>query len=141
MVGDLKREHFLHLLAPGFGDVAFHALVDALLSGINAGDIGQHFPSSDEKWRDQPSEEFLSYAMELVSVRGARINHIDLTIICNKPKISEFRDAMRDNTSRITCVPKKMISIKGTTSDGLGFTGRGEGIAAIVTVTMVIDDE
>tara|TARA_Y100000588_G_scaffold288831_1_gene307316 strand:- start:3856 stop:5022 length:1167 start_codon:yes stop_codon:yes gene_type:complete len=131
----------LGLIGHSDADVALHALVDALLSGIDRGDIGQHFPSNEEKWRDQPSEEFLSYTMKLVNENGAKINHIDITVICNQPRISEFRDVMRDKLSQIVGISRKRISIKGTTTDGLGFAGRGEGIAVQATVTMIIDNE
>lgn len=129
------------LLGHSDADVALHALVDALLSGIDSGDIGQHFPSNEERWRDRPSEDFLSYTMKLVSENGAKINHIDMTFICNEPRISEFREAMRNKLSKIMGISKKRISLKGTTTDGLGFTGRGEGIAVQATVTMIVYNE
>jgi len=129
------------LIGHSDADVALHALVDALLSGIDGGDIGQHFPSNEEKWRNRASDEFLSYTMKLVNENSVKINHIDMTVICNEPRISEFRDAMRNKLSQLVNVSKKRISIKGTTTDGLGFTGRGEGIAVQATVTMVVDNE
>ena len=129
------------LIGHSDADVALHALVDALLSGINRGDIGQHFPSSEEKWKGQSSKKFLLYAMELVHACRTKVNHIDLTIICNQPRISEFRGVMRDNIREMTGVSEKRISIKGTTTDGLGFTGRGEGIAVQATVTMLVEND
>jgi 2-C-methyl-D-erythritol 4-phosphate cytidylyltransferase/2-C-methyl-D-erythritol 2,4-cyclodiphosphate synthase len=123
------------------GDVAIHAIVDALLGGIGYGDIGEHFSSDTEEWKNQTSDHFLSYAIRLLDARSAHISHLDLTLICNKPRISEFRDVMRNRLAKIMGISFKKINIKGTTTDGLGFTGRGEGIAAQATVTLIVDDD
>ena len=123
------------------GDVAIHAIVDALLGGISDGDIGKYFSSDTEKWKNQTSDYFLTYAVGLLNARDACITHVDLIVICNKPRISEHRDAMRSSLAKIMGINLKNISIKGTTTDGLGFTGRGEGIAAQATVTLLVDDD
>lgn len=117
-------------------DVALHALTDALLGTICAGDIGMHFPPTDEKWRGVDSSLFLKHAHDLVLKQNGKITHCDLTIICERPKIAPYRDAMRRRIADILFIPLNYVSVKATTTEGLGFTGRKEGIAvqAIVTV-------
>jgi len=141
MLGGIRIPFDKGLVGHSDGDVAIHAIVDALLGGISDGDIGKYFPSNTEEWKNQTSDHFLSYAVGLLDARGARITHVDLILICNKPRISEFRDAMRTKLAKIMGINLKKISIKGTTTDGLGFTGRGEGIAAQATVTLLVDDD
>ena len=113
------------------GDVAIHSVVDAILGAISMGDIGQHFPSTEDKWKNCNSKLFLEQVMELLQTVGGKVIHLDLTIICNAPNISRFRNPMRTQMSEIMDIPVETISIKATTTDGLGFTGRGEGIAAV----------
>jgi 2-C-methyl-D-erythritol 4-phosphate cytidylyltransferase/2-C-methyl-D-erythritol 2,4-cyclodiphosphate synthase len=116
-------------------DVAMHALTDAIFGAMGAGDIGEHFPPTDEKWRDAPSSIFLQGAMDMLRERGGRLVNLDLTIICEKPKIGPHREAMRENLAAIMQIGKERVSIKATTSEKLGFTGRGEGIAAQAIIT------
>ncbi len=111
-------------------DAPMHALTDAILGAIAAGDIGSHFPPSDERWRGAASSEFLKYAATLVSDQGGRIDNVDVTIICEKPKIGPHRDAMCQKLADILGISATSVSVKATTTEQLGFTGRGEGIAA-----------
>jgi 2-C-methyl-D-erythritol 4-phosphate cytidylyltransferase / 2-C-methyl-D-erythritol 2,4-cyclodiphosphate synthase len=117
-------------------DVGLHALTDALLGTIADGDIGVHFPPSDERWRGAPSDLFLKDAAERLAARGGVIVHIDLTFICEAPRIGPYRDAMRVKLGEILGLALSQISVKATTNEGLGFIGRGEGIAAMATATV-----
>lgn len=117
-------------------DVALHAITDALLGAIAEGDIGSHFPPSDPQWRGAPSRVFLEHAASLVAGQNGSIGNIDLTIICEAPKVGPHRDAMRHSLSDILNIEVGRISVKATTTEKLGFTGRGEGIAAQAAVTV-----
>ncbi|GGY40225.1 bifunctional enzyme IspD/IspF [Parvularcula lutaonensis] len=119
-------------------DVGMHALTDAIYGALAEGDIGQHFPPSDEQWRGAPSEVFLRHAAELVKKRGGRILHTDVTLICEAPKVGPHREAMRGALAEIMGISLDRVAVKATTTEKLGFTGRGEGIAAqaLVTVTL-----
>ena len=117
-------------------DVGLHAITDALLGAIGEGDIGSHFPPSEAKWRDADSSQFLRHATELVGRRGGEIRHLDVTLICEAPKIGPHREAMRARVAEIAGVGIDRVSVKATTTEGLGFTGRGEGIAAQATATV-----
>ncbi len=122
---------FTHgLVGHSDADVGLHALVDAILGAIGAGDIGMHFPPDDRKWQGADSSRFLLHAYELLKNRGGEIIHLDLTLICERPKISEHRQAMRTHISQLLKLDEDRVSIKATTTEKLGFTGRGEGIAA-----------
>lgn len=118
-------------------DVALHALTDALLGAIGEGDIGLHFSDTDTKWKDADSSIFVKYAVDLIKEKKCIISNIDLTIICEYPKVNKYRQEMMDNLSRLLGIPTADINVKGTTTEHLGFTGRGEGIAsqAIATVS------
>ncbi|MCC3306069.1 bifunctional 2-C-methyl-D-erythritol 4-phosphate cytidylyltransferase/2-C-methyl-D-erythritol 2,4-cyclodiphosphate synthase [Sneathiella sp. HT1-7] len=117
-------------------DVALHALTDALLGAIGAGDIGLHFPPTDAKWKGASSDLFLRHAADLVGKKGGVINHVDLTIICEAPRIGPHRVAMQKRIAETLRIDAERVSIKGTTTEKLGFTGRGEGIAAQAVVTV-----
>ena len=117
-------------------DVALHALTDAMLGAIAAGDIGDHFPPSDPQWRGAASSIFLRHAARLVVARGGRITSVDLTIICEEPRIGPHRAAMRAQLAELLQIDVQRISVKATTTEGLGFTGRGEGIAAQAIVSV-----
>ncbi|MEJ2125783.1 MAG: bifunctional 2-C-methyl-D-erythritol 4-phosphate cytidylyltransferase/2-C-methyl-D-erythritol 2,4-cyclodiphosphate synthase [Alphaproteobacteria bacterium] len=119
-------------------DVALHALTDALLGAIGAGDIGQHFPPSDARWKGAASSQFLAHALELLRARGGRIINVDITIICERPKVGPFREAMRARIKAILGVEKDRVSVKATTTEGLGFAGRREGIAAMASVSVAV---
>lgn len=120
-------------------DVAIHALVDALLGAIGDGDIGYHFPPSNDRWRGAPSSIFLEFARDRIAERGGRIAHIDLTIICEAPRIGPHRNAMRQRLADLLSIDITRISVKATTTEGLGFTGRREGIAVQASATVMID--
>jgi 2-C-methyl-D-erythritol 4-phosphate cytidylyltransferase/2-C-methyl-D-erythritol 2,4-cyclodiphosphate synthase len=117
-------------------DVGLHALTDAVLGAIGAGDIGHHFPASDPRWRGAASEQFLRHAAELVGARGGTVAHVDLTIICERPRIAPYRAAMIERVADILGIGPDGVSIKATTTDRLGFLGRGEGIAAQAVATV-----
>lgn len=117
-------------------DVALHALTDALLGALAEGDIGSHFPPSDPQWRGAASWQFLDFAISRVAARGGRIAHLDVTIICEAPKVGPHREAMRARIAEIAQVPLDCVSVKATTTEGLGFTGRREGIAAQAVATI-----
>lgn len=117
-------------------DVALHALVDAVLGALADGDIGQHFPPSDPKWKGAASDQFLIFAAERVAARGGIIAHLDVTIVCEAPKVGPHRDVIRARIADIAGLDMSRVSVKATTSERLGFTGRGEGIAAYATATV-----
>lgn len=117
-------------------DVALHALTDALLGTIGDGDIGTHFPPSDPQWRGAASHRFLTYAADRIAQRGGRIDHVDLTIVCEEPKVGPHRDAIRARIAELLALQEAKISIKATTTERLGFTGRREGIAAQAAATV-----
>lgn len=132
----LKIPHDKGLSGHSDADVALHALVDALLGAISAGDIGSHFPPSDLRWKGAASHLFAEHARDLVTQAGGIIDHVDLTIICEAPKIGPHRDAMRACVAAMLQLPVSRVSIKATTTEGLGLTGRGEGIAAQAVATV-----
>ncbi len=111
-------------------------MVDAILGALAEGDIGAHFPPSDMRWKGASSDQFLQHAVARVSARGGMIAHLDVTLICEAPKIGPHRDAMREAIARIARVPLHRVAVKATTSEKLGFTGRGEGIAALACATI-----
>ena len=126
----IKLAHNQGLVGHSDADVSIHALVDALLGALGAGDIGQHFPPSDAQWRGASSDRFLAYAAGLVAEAGYSIGNVDVTIICEAPKIGPHREAMRARLAELLGVDIGAVSVKATTTEKLGFTGRGEGIAA-----------
>jgi 2-C-methyl-D-erythritol 4-phosphate cytidylyltransferase/2-C-methyl-D-erythritol 2,4-cyclodiphosphate synthase len=119
-------------------DVGLHALTDALLGAIGDGDIGQHFPNSDPRWRGAASRLFLADAARRVRARGGAISNVDITILCEAPKIAPHREAMRARVAEILEVDISRVAVKATTTEGLGFTGRREGIAALATATVAL---
>ncbi|TVR99220.1 MAG: bifunctional 2-C-methyl-D-erythritol 4-phosphate cytidylyltransferase/2-C-methyl-D-erythritol 2,4-cyclodiphosphate synthase [Rhodospirillales bacterium] len=138
MLGGIAIPHDAGLIGHSDADVALHAATDAILGAIAAGDIGSHFPPSDPRWQGAPSAGFLRHAAEMVAQAGGRIVHLDLTVICERPKIGPHRAAMAARIADILGLVPRRISIKATTTERLGFTGRGEGIAvqAAATVSM-----
>lgn len=119
-------------------DVALHAVTDAILGALGEEDIGHHFPPSDAQWKGASSDRFIAFAAHRVAARHGRILNVDLTIICQEPRISPHRDQMRHRLASLLGVEKIRVSIKGTTTEGMGFTGRGEGIAAMATATIAV---
>ncbi|MEI7805442.1 MAG: bifunctional 2-C-methyl-D-erythritol 4-phosphate cytidylyltransferase/2-C-methyl-D-erythritol 2,4-cyclodiphosphate synthase [Hyphomicrobiales bacterium] len=135
-LGGVRISHERGLVGHSDADVVLHALVDAILGALAEGDIGAHFPPSDPQWRGASSDRFLKFAVERVAARGGMIAHCDLNIVCEAPRIGPHRDAMRATIAAIANIPVDRVAVKATTSEGLGFTGRGEGIAAFATVTI-----
>lgn len=130
------------LLGHSDADAGLHALTDAVLGCISAGDIGQHFPPTDERWRGAPSWKFLDHANRLVKDKGGVILHCDVTLICERPKIGPHRDAMRARIAEILSIGIERVSVKATTTEGMGYTGRREGLAAqaVATVRLPAND-
>lgn len=135
-LGGIRIAHDRALIGHSDADVALHALTDAILGSLAEGDIGAHFPPSDPQWRNASSDRFLAFAVERVSARGGRIAHLDLTLVCEAPRIGTHRDAMRAKIAALAGIAIARVAVKATTSEKLGFTGRGEGIAAYATATV-----
>src|SRR5262249_32274028 len=132
----VKIAHERGLIGHSDADVGLHALTDAILGALGAGDIGMHFPPSDPKWRGVASHRFLRHAADLVAASGGRIAHADLPLSCEQPKIGPQRDAMVARIAEILAIDRRRVSVKATTTEKLGFTGRGEGIAAQAVATI-----
>lgn len=136
----VRIAHEKGLLGHSDADAGWHALVDAILGALCEGDIGAHFPPSDPQWKDADSEQFLRHAAKLVAKGGARIVHVDVTLVCEQPKIGPHRDAMRARTAAVLGLPLSRVSVKATTTERMGFLGRGEGLAAQATATLECPD-
>lgn len=133
----VKVPHGRGLQGHSDADVGMHAVTDALYGALAEGDIGRHFPPSDPQWKGAASEIFLRHAVDLARAKGYTISNIDLTLICERPKIGPHAAAMMAEMGRIMELSQDRVSVKATTSERLGFTGREEGIAAIATATLV----
>ncbi|MDH3028802.1 bifunctional 2-C-methyl-D-erythritol 4-phosphate cytidylyltransferase/2-C-methyl-D-erythritol 2,4-cyclodiphosphate synthase [Methylobacterium fujisawaense] len=140
-LGGVKIPADRGVLAHSDGDVALHALTDALLGAIADGDIGTHFPPSDERWRGASSDQFLAHACGLVRARGGRIDHLDITVLAEAPRIGKHREEIRARIAAIAGVPLSAVSIKATTTEKLGFVGRAEGLAAQAAATVRLPEE
>jgi 2-C-methyl-D-erythritol 4-phosphate cytidylyltransferase/2-C-methyl-D-erythritol 2,4-cyclodiphosphate synthase len=140
-LGGVKIEHDKGLVGHSDADVALHALTDALLGALGDGDIGTHFPPSDPQWRGARSRRFVEHAAQLVSTAGGIIDYVDLTLICEAPKIGPHKDAMRAAISDMLGISIRKVSVKATTTERLGFTGRGEGIAAQAIATIRLPED
>ena len=136
MVCGLRIPHDASLVGHSDADVGLHALTDALLGAIGAGDIGMHFPPSEPRWRGAASDQFLAHAATLVRDKGGEIAAVDVTIICERPKIAPHRARMIERLAAILAISPARVSVKATTTERLGFTGRGEGIAAQAVATV-----
>ena len=135
-LGGVRIPHDRGLTGYSDADAPLHALVDAILGALADGDIGSHFPPGDPQWKGASSDRFLAFAAERVAKRGGRIAHLDITIICETPRIGPRRDAMRTRIAAIAGVDLDRVAVKATTNEKLGFIGRGEGIAAMATATV-----
>jgi 2-C-methyl-D-erythritol 4-phosphate cytidylyltransferase/2-C-methyl-D-erythritol 2,4-cyclodiphosphate synthase len=135
-LGGVKIPHSQGVTGHSDADVVLHSLVDAILGALSDGDIGVHFPPSDPKWRGASSDQFLTFAVERLRARGGLIAHLDITVVCEAPRVGPHRDAMRARIAEIAGVSLNRVAIKATTSEKLGFTGRGEGIVAFATATV-----
>jgi 2-C-methyl-D-erythritol 2,4-cyclodiphosphate synthase len=136
VVGGVRIAHTHGVVAHSDGDVAIHALCDAILGALALGDIGRHFPPSDERWRGADSRVFLRHCAALMRERGFALGNADISIVCEAPKIAPHADAMRANLAADLGCDACQVSVKATTSEKLGFTGRGEGIAAFAVVLL-----
>lgn len=132
----LRIEHDKGLAGHSDADVGLHAVVDAILGACAQGDIGDHFPPSDPQWKGAPSSRFVEHAVMLADRAGWRIGNVDLTLMCEAPKIGPHREAMRARLAELLGLPVQSVSVKATTTERLGFTGRGEGIAAQAVATL-----
>jgi 2-C-methyl-D-erythritol 4-phosphate cytidylyltransferase/2-C-methyl-D-erythritol 2,4-cyclodiphosphate synthase len=137
----VQIQHDKGLAGHSDADVGLHAVVDAVLGACAQGDIGEHFPPSDPRWKDAPSEKFIAHAVELADKAGYRVGNVDVTLICEAPKIAPHRQAMREKLAGLLGVDIGQVSVKATTTERLGFTGRGEGIAAQAVTTLVYRED
>ena len=137
MLGGVRIAHERGLVAHSDGDVAIHALCDAMLGALALGDIGRHFPPSDARWKDADSRQFLRHCALLLDQHGWSVGNADITIICERPKIGPHAGAMRAALAADLGIDVDQVSVKATTTETLGFTGRGEGIAAQAIVLLV----
>jgi 2-C-methyl-D-erythritol 4-phosphate cytidylyltransferase/2-C-methyl-D-erythritol 2,4-cyclodiphosphate synthase len=135
-LGGVRIPYSQSLSGHSDADVPLHALVDAILGALADGDIGAHFPPSDPQWRGAPSDKFLAFAVDRVRRRGGRIAHLDITIVCEAPRVGPHRDAMRTRIAGIAGIAVDRVAVKATTNEKLGFIGRQEGIAAMATATI-----
>ena len=135
-LGGVEIPHDRGLEGHSDGDALLHAVADALLGALGAGDLGAHFPSSDERWRGVASREILAAAARRVRERGFEVGHVDAPVIAEAPRLSPFQAAMRSSVAEILGVPEERVNLKVTSTDGLGALGRGEGIAATAVVLL-----
>ncbi len=135
-IGGIKISHNRGVLAHSDGDVVLHALTDAILGALCDGDIGRHFPPSDERWRDAPSDQFLAFAAARVREKGGLLINLDATLIAEAPRVGPHREAIRRKIAEAAMLPLNAVSIKATTSEELGFVGRREGLAAMALATI-----
>lgn len=140
-LGGIRIPHERGLKGHSDADVLLHAVTDALLGAVGAGDIGDHFPPSDPKWRGAASSLFVDHARALIEARGGRIDHVDATLICEAPRLAPHRDSIRASVAALLRLPLTRVSIKATTTERLGFTGRGEGMAAQAVATIRLPEE
>ena len=137
MLGGVRVPHRCGVLAHSDGDVILHALCDAMLGALALGDIGQHFPPSDDRWKGADSSDFVRHCNGLLRARGWQVGNTDITVICERPKVGPHATAMRETVAQLLGVALDRVSIKATTSEKLGFTGREEGIAAQAVVLLL----
>jgi 2-C-methyl-D-erythritol 2,4-cyclodiphosphate synthase len=137
VIGGVRIPHERGVVAHSDGDVAIHALCDAMLGALALGDIGQYFPPNDMRWKDANSRDFLRHCNDLIAQHGWAVSNADITIVCERPKIGPHAQAMRECMAADMGVGIDAVSVKATTSEKLGFTGRGEGIAAQAVVLLV----
>ncbi|WP_420822077.1 bifunctional 2-C-methyl-D-erythritol 4-phosphate cytidylyltransferase/2-C-methyl-D-erythritol 2,4-cyclodiphosphate synthase [Sphingomonas montana] len=141
ILGGVVVPHAFRLMGHSDADVVLHTITDAILGAIGDGDIGDHFPPSDPQWRGASSDRFLVHARDLMAARGGILDHVDVTIICEAPKVGPHRAAIRTSIARLLQLPERRISVKATTTERLGFTGRGEGIAAQAVATVRLPED
>jgi len=137
MLGGVRVPHSQGVVAYSDGDVLLHALCDALLGAAGLGDIGQHFPNSDPQWRGASSDRFITHAVALLRERGYSIVNVDLTLICEAPRLSAHRDQILNSIVRLLGIPDDAVNLKATTTEKMGYIGRREGLAAEAVVLIV----
>lgn len=137
VLGGVRVAHDRGVVAHSDGDVVIHALCDAMLGALALGDIGKHFPPSDPQWKGADSRAFLRHCNALIRERGWQVGNADVTVVCERPKVGPHAQAMRECLARDLGIDLDAVSIKATTSEKLGFTGRGEGIAAMAVCLLV----
>lgn len=137
MLGGVRVPHDRGVLAHSDGDVVLHALCDAMLGALALGDIGVHFPPSDAQWRGADSRAFVRHCDGLIRARGWRVGNADVTVVCERPKVGPHAPAMRERIAQDLGIEVEAVSVKATTSEKLGFTGRAEGIAAMAVCLLV----
>ena len=137
ILGGIKIPHTFKLCGHSDADVVLHAITDAIFGALAEGDIGTHFPPDNDNWKDASSDIFLKYALKLAKGRNFKIGNVDCTVICEKPKIKPHAELIKTNIQNILNLNMDRVSIKATTSEKLGFTGREEGIAALATITLI----
>lgn len=136
MLGGIRVPHDRGVVGHSDADVVLHAAVDAILGALADGDIGKHFPPSDMRWKGASSDQFLKFAVDRVTQRGGKVAHIDITVVCEAPRVGPHRDAMRARIAEIAGMSVDRVAVKATTSEEMGFTGRREGIVAMATATV-----
>ena len=136
ILGGVEVEYERGLAGHSDADVLAHAVIDALLGAAGLGDIGQHYPDSDERWRDADSVALLEEVSGFLEQHGWSVRHMDATVICEAPKLGEYRDAMRARLAEAVGLPPLEVNVKFTTNEGMGFVGRGEGLAAMAVATV-----
>jgi 2-C-methyl-D-erythritol 2,4-cyclodiphosphate synthase len=136
VLGGVRIPHSRGLVAHSDGDVILHALVDALLGAAALGDIGQHFPDSDPQWRGADSRRFVTATLDMLARRGLRVHNVDVTVLAQAPKIGPWRDEIRAQVAALLALPQRNVNIKAKTTEYLGAIGRGEGLAALVSVLL-----
>jgi 2-C-methyl-D-erythritol 2,4-cyclodiphosphate synthase len=137
MLGGIRVPHTRGVVAHSDGDVVLHALCDALLGAGGLGDIGQHFKDSDPRWKGADSRRFVTAVLEMLRARGLRVGNADVTVLCEAPKVGPVRDSMRRQIAELLEVAEDCVNVKATTTEKLGFLGRGEGLAAQAVVLLV----
>jgi len=138
ILGGVEIPYPQGLLAHSDGDVLVHSIIDALLGALGEGDIGQHFPDTDEQYKDIKSLLLLRKVREMLKKRGAKIGNVDATVLAERPKISPYVERMKENISSTLKIKKEKINIKAKTNEGLGFIGKGEGIASLAVVSLKV---
>ena len=134
VLGGVRIPHSRGIVAHSDGDVLLHALVDALLGAAGLGDIGEHFPDTDPRWKNADSAQFVKAAIEMLGKRSLRVVNVDLTLLAQQPKVAPWREQIRHSVATMLGIPLGDVNLKATTTEHLGFLGRNEGLAAMVTV-------
>jgi 2-C-methyl-D-erythritol 2,4-cyclodiphosphate synthase len=137
MLGGLRVPHTHGVIAHSDGDVVLHALCDALLGAAGLGDIGEHFANHDPQWRGADSAQFVARVLTMLAPEGLRIGNVDVTVLAERPKVAPYRQTMRERIAALLKVDRRQVNVKATTTEGLGFLGRAEGIAAQATVLLL----